>query len=133
MLDGGGEVLYEGVFPQIAFALGKGGNELLHPIIGQVSELVAVELLTALGGVAGGGLVGFLGDRQVGEVLAEPHDQLVFVAFGVVHHLGELCGDGKGLGDNIKLKLFHGILPFLSVWGWIKLHPWSARLRLPQP
>ena len=55
VLDGRSEVLHEGVFPQIAFTLGEGKKELLHALIGQILELVAVELLAALGGVVGGG------------------------------------------------------------------------------
>ena len=117
-LDGGCEVLHEGVFPQITFTLGQSGDELLHAVIGQVLELITVELLAALGGVVGGRLVGLPCDGQIGEVRAELGNQLVFIALGVIHHLCELGGDSQGLGDNIKRELFHGnYLSFLCVAG----------------
>ena len=74
-----------------------------------------VELLVALGNVGSGGTVGLSNYFQIRKVGAELLIKFVFLTPGIVHSLRELCGNGQGLGDNIKLKLFHGILPFLSV------------------
>ena len=107
-LNTGSSVSDELKFPLISFVVGQCGDELFHAITSQVLELITVELFPgSLGGTFSGRLVGSLGDLQIGEVALELNHQLVLIAGRIIHLVCEVGGDGQGLGNDIKLILFH--------------------------
>ena len=88
---------------QILLAVGKAVDERLHILVGQVLELITVELLALLVGVGGRACVGLVDNLKLGEITADSGNRLVFCGFGVVHRLGTGRGDGDGSSGKVNL------------------------------
>ena len=91
----------------IIFAVGKAIDEALHILVFEVLKLITVKgFARALGNILSGGLVGLVDNLHLGEILFDLRDRLILGGGGVIHLLGEVCGNGDGAGGKINLVAF---------------------------